>query len=69
VQDVAEQLDSLHEPRAGTRKRRRRVHRDDAFGAERVELVAVGVRLRECLVGVEAARHRDDDVGLRGRDL
>ena len=69
VQEVGEQLDPVDEARAGARERRGGVDRDHPLGAERAQPLAAAAGLRGGLVDVEAARHRDDDLGLGGRDL
>ena len=69
VQEVGEQLDPVDEPRAGARERGGGVDRDHPPGAELAQTLAAAARLRGGLVDVEAARHRDDDLGLGGRDL
>ena len=56
------------EPRPRPREVRRRVDRDDPLRAERAQLVRVLLGLDERAGRVVAARHDDDDVGLRRRD-
>ena len=62
-------LEAVDQPRAGAGEIRGGVDRDDARGAERLELVAVVVGLLGGALGVVAARHHDDDLGPGGLDL
>ena len=67
VQQVAEQLDPVDQARAGPGEGRGGVDGEDAAGAERLDRSQLAMAWARGLLGVPAAGHRDDDVGIEAR--